>query len=200
MILVSSSPNRRKILNDFGFKFEEEIPTCNEEEIKGSSALEVSQERAKAKAISVTKKYRGKKTILVGCDTVIESEGKIFGKPKTLLDAKNMLLFYSSTFHTVISSIYCLNTYTGKYEKASSISKVFFKSLEKKELEMYLASNEWKGVAGGYRIQGLISCFVEKIEGSYYGIVGLPIYELYISMKKLLGDDLYSISYIPKLK
>jgi len=169
------------------------MPTCNEEEINGSSASEIAQKRAKAKTLSLVTKYQGKKAILVGCDTVIESRGKIFGKPKNLLDAQNMLLSYSSTSHNVLSSIYCFDTYTGRDEKALSISKVFFKSLGKKELEICLSNNEWKDVAGGYRIQGLASYFIEKIEGSYYGIVGLPIHEFYLAMEKLLGDDLYKL-------
>ena len=193
IILASASPNRKKILNNFNFKFSVDMPTCNEEEITGKTSVEITQNRAKAKALSLFTKYQGTKNVLVGCDTVIDSEGKIFGKPKNMLDAKNMLLAYSSTVHSVVSSVYCLNTHTGKDEKVISISKVFFKKLEEKELEIYLASNEWQGVAGGYRIQGLISCFIEKIEGSYYGIVGLPIHEFYLAMEKLLGDELYKL-------
>lgn len=179
LILVSSSPNRKAVLEGFGVPFEVEYPTNDESLITHSSPVILSQKRARTKVDSVKKKYDGEKAILLGCDTLIEAGSTIFGKPKNKMEAVSMLRSFSSTHHRVISSIFCLNTYTKKTKKATSISKVWFKDLEEKEIDYYIRSGEWQGVAGSYRIQGQASYFIRKIQGSYWGIIGLPIHELY---------------------
>jgi len=189
LILVSSSPNRKELLESLDVSFEIEHPTNDESLITHFSPVILSQKRSKAKVDSIKAKYNGKKAILLGCDTLIEKDSAIFGKPKTASDAISMLQSFSSTHHRVISSIFCLNAYTKKSKKATSISKVWFKELEKKELDYYIKSGEWQGVAGSYRIQGRASYFIRKIQGSYWGIVGLPIHELYEILKSLSIEE-----------
>lgn len=189
IVLASSSPNRQELLRSIGIPFEVEHPTNDESLIIHSSSIIMSQRRARAKVDSVKEKYSGKKTILLGCDTLIEKDSIIFGKPKTESEAVSMLHTLSSNNHRVISSIFCLNTYTKKSKKATSISKVWFKKLEEKEVDNYIHSGEWQGVAGSYRIQGRASYFIKKIQGSYWGIVGLPIHELYEIIKFLSKEE-----------
>lgn len=188
LILASSSRNRKELLSRLNIPFTVEEPTCNEDEILGNSSSTITQKRAFAKMASVAQKYQNEKFIIIGADTVIDVSGIIFGKPKTQDEARYMISSYSAGSHLVISSIALLNTYTNIIEKATSSSRVYFKKLEEWEIDSYLKTNDWKGVAGGYRIQGLSNLFIEKIEGSYSSIVGFPINEFYSCLKSLCKD------------
>lgn len=101
------------------------------------------------------------------------------GKPADSTDARLMLQSYSNTEHTVITALCCYDEDKQYISTRIKRSKVFFKSLSENEIDWYINTGEWQQAAGGYRIQGVASCFITKIEGSYSGIVGLPIYELY---------------------
>lgn len=185
LILASSSENRKAILESLDIQFEVDFPTCDEDSIVSDSALILTQKRAKAKAESLIAKYRNREVVLVGCDTVIECDGIIFGKPKTPDEAKDMFASYVGKSHHVLSSICCIDACTQQTELATSTSTVFFGFLDESELEAYIESGEWKGVSGGYRLQGFASRFIKRIEGSPSGIVGLPVYELYSILKKI---------------
>ncbi|MGP1438081.1 MAG: Maf family protein [Treponema sp.] len=196
LILASSSQNRKEILSSINIPFIIEEPICNEQEIKDDSSIILTQKRAIAKMECVSKKHKNEKTIVIGADTVIDISGCIFGKPKTKEEAKDMIMSYSGASHLVISSIALINTYTQKTYKTTSISRVYFKNIEEWEIDAYLKTNDWQGVAGGYKVQGLAKLFIEKIEGSYSGIVGFPICEFYSSLK-LLCDDAFSLIFKP---
>lgn len=199
LILASSSKNRKGLLSDLALSFEVEEPICNEEEIKDDSSLILTQKRAIAKMESVAQNHKNEKAIVIGADTVVDVSGLIFGKPKTQNDAKTMILSYSGSSHLVISSIALFNTHTYKMQQASSVNKVFFKKLEEWEIDEYLKTDDWKGVAGGYKIQGIASLFIEKIEGSYSGVVGFPICEFYSCLMLLCGDEISSLIFKSKL-
>lgn len=192
LILASSSKNRKELLSHLGISFEVEEPTCNENEILGDSSVTITQKRAFAKMQSIAQNHKNEKCITIGADTVIDVSGVILGKPKTQDEARQMLSSYSASSHLVISSIALVNTYTSKIQQATSVSKVYFKKLENNEIETYLKTNDWKDVAGGYKIQGFATLFIEKIEGSYSGIVGFPMCEFYSSLKKLCNDIDYN--------
>ena len=192
LILASSSKNRKELLSHLGISFEVEEPTCNENEILGDSSVTITQKRAFAKMQSIAQNHKNEKCITIGADTVIDVSGVILGKPKTQDEARQMLSSYSASSHLVISSIALINTYTNKTQQATSVSKVHFKKLENHEIETYLKTNDWKDVAGGYKIQGFASLFIEKIEGSYSGIVGFPMCEFYSNIKKLCNDIDYN--------
>lgn len=179
------------MLSNLNISFKVEYPMCDEEKIQEVSPLVLTQKRAYAKMESVAQQHKGEKVIVAGADTVIESSGIIFGKPKTEEEAKFMLRVYSGSSHHVISSIALTNTYTSKVKQATSVSKVYFKKLEEWEIEEYLKINDWMGVAGGYKIQGVATLFIEKIEGSYSGIVGFPMSEFYSCLKDLCVFPLF---------
>ena len=185
LILASTSKNRKALLENLNIPFEIDFPACDEESINADSALLLTQKRARAKAESLLGKYKNRHVILIGCDTVIECEGVVCGKPKTENEARVMFHSYEGKHHYVHSSIYCINTSNLKNELATSTSIVFFDHIGNDDLNSYIESEEWKGVSGGYRLQGLASRFIKKIDGSPSGIVGLPIYELYSILKKL---------------
>lgn len=196
LVLASSSPNRKALLSSLNLKFKIHLPTCDEEKIICESSLDLTKKRAIAKIESIAMCYQNEKVVLIGSDTVIDVNGKTIGKPKTEEDVKKIFSLYSGNFHSVISSIACLNTYTKDMFSSTSISSVFFKKLNDNDIETYIKTKDWIGVAGGYKIQGIASYFIEKIEGSYPGIVGFPLCEFHNILKKILPqEDINSIMF-----
>ena len=120
---------------------------------------------------------------VLGADTLITIEAKIYGKPLDRKDAANMLRSFSGREHQVWSAIALYNGRTKTIDCRSVQSAVSFAPLSDEEIEWYLDSGEWQDAAGAYRIQGLASCFITGISGSYTSIVGLPLRELYVMLK-----------------
>ena len=111
-------------------------------------------------------------------------DNKVLGKPQDQSQAFEYLKMIQGNTHTVITA---LALYNGKkHETTSKVckTKVTFAPMTDEEIQWYVDSGEWHGAAGGYRIQSLASCFIEKIEGSYSGVIGLPIFELYDILKQ----------------
>jgi septum formation protein len=121
---------------------------------------------------------------ICGADTIISVDGDIYGKPKDREDAQRMLQKLQGREHQVVTGI---SLYSGKTESIdcrSVISAVSFGPLSYQEIEWYLNTGEWQGVAGAYKIQGLAGCFVSGIRGSPSSIVGLPLHEFYVMLKE----------------
>jgi septum formation protein len=120
---------------------------------------------------------------IFGADTLISVDGEIFGKPADREDAREMLTKLQGRSHEVITAMALYNGRAKAVDRQSMASEVSFASLSGEDLDWYLDTGEWQGVAGAYRIQGLASCFVASIKGSYSGIVGLPLREFYVMLK-----------------
>jgi len=120
---------------------------------------------------------------ICGADTVISIDDKIFGKPKNRDEAGNMLKALSGRQHRAVTSVAIYRGRDGKTDCRSSNCNVTFANLTDAEIEWYLDTNEWQGVAGAYRIQGLASCFISQIEGSPSTVVGLPLREFYVMLR-----------------
>lgn len=121
---------------------------------------------------------------VLGADTVIVKNGRIFGKPQSADEAAEFLKEFQGSTHTVITAVVL---YNGKQKSTTSHvakTKVTFAPMTDDEIQWYLESGEWHGAAGGYRIQSLASIFIEKIEGSQSCVTGLPIHELYDMLKE----------------
>lgn len=121
---------------------------------------------------------------VLGADTVIVKNGRIFGKPQSADEAAEFLKEFQGSSHTVITAVVL---YNGKQKSTTSRvakTKVTFAPMTDDEIQWYLESGEWHGAAGGYRIQSLASIFIEKIEGSQSCVTGLPIHELYDMLKE----------------
>ena len=127
---------------------------------------------------------------VLGADTLITIDAKICGKPLGRNDAGNMLRSFSGREHQVWSAIALYNDRKKTIDCRSVQSAVSFAPLSGEEIDWYLDSGEWQGAAGAYKIQGLASCFISGISGSYSSIVGLPLREFYV----MLRDNGY---YIP---
>jgi septum formation protein len=123
---------------------------------------------------------------ICAADTIIAVDGEIFGKPRDREDARRMLLKLQGRSHEVITAVALFNSKSRDniIDCRSVVSFVSFANLAEQELEWYLNTGEWQGVAGAYKIQGLASCYISQIKGSYSSIVGLPIHEFYVMLKE----------------
>ena len=164
MILASRSPQRRAILEQLGIEFEVVIPDV--EEIEEGDPREIVVENAVRKARAVD----GERVL--GVDTTVALEGRSYGKPADEEEAERTLTLLSGRTHEVWSAI-ALDEKT-----AAACTKVTFRPLGEPLLRWYLRSGEWRDRAGGYAIQGRGAALVERIEGDFWNVVGLPVPEL----------------------
>jgi septum formation protein len=161
LILASTSPQRRAILEQLWIPFEVVAPTYEE---VGDDPVE----HAAGKARSVD---RGESPVL-GVDTIVRCGGTVLGKPDTAGQARRMLEKLSGRTHDVVSGL-CLRTNHWE-ELHRAVTRVTFRRLEGPDVDRYLATDEWQDRAGAYAIQGIGASLVERIEGDYLNVVGLP--------------------------
>ena len=192
LILASASPRRKEILEKFGVPFSikttsyKEIFTNEKPEIQ---VLELSKGKIKA-LIELEPDY--KSSIILGADTCIDLDGSIIGKPDTKKKAKQFLHSFSGRSHRVITGLTLYNGKTCTYIQNKSITVVKFAELTEKEINWYLNTNEWKGAAGGYRIQDQGYLLTSSISGSWYNVMGLPI-RLFYGMVGSQGIRLFRL-------
>jgi septum formation protein len=120
---------------------------------------------------------------ICGADTLISVDGVVFGKPVDRDDAKRMIKTLQGRTHQVITAVALYSGKANAIDCRLAVSDVIFCPLSGEQIEWYLDTGEWQGVAGAYRIQGLASCFVSGIRGSYSSIVGLPLHEFYVMLR-----------------
>ncbi len=183
-VLASQSPRRKEILDEVGVKHIQ-IPSSEDETLSENLTPEqYVMEIALLKGASVAKNLK-EGHIVISADTIVVSEGKILGKPKCEVDALDMLMSLSGKWHDVYTGYCVINTddanSCSKYEK----TRVKFRSFTKREAQKYVASGESMDKAGGYGIQGKGRLLVEKIDGDYFNVVGLPI----CALAKMLMDE-----------
>ena len=169
LLLASRSPQRRAILEQLGIPFEIAAPRY-EERASGADPVAEVRSRARGKALSVAA-GRGDRPVL-GVDTEVVLDGRIYGKPRDAAEAEAMLEALSGKTHEVVSGL-CLVTPAWE-ELRHEVTRVSFRRLTPRELGRNVASEEWRERAGAYAIQGLGAALVERIEGDYLNVVGLP--------------------------
>jgi septum formation protein len=170
LLLASTSPQRRAILEQLGIPFDVVAPKYDERDVEAQNALRVVQEHAQGKARSVVDEADGRPVI--GVDTAVVLGGEVFGKPADASDAERMLERLSGQRHAVISGL-CLLTPGWEFVDADT-TLVTFRTLTPRDLAAYVRSGEWENRAGGYAIQGRGAALVESIQGDYLNVVGLP--------------------------
>ena len=181
IILASASPRRKELLKLIVDHFEI-IPTNIEETYPDSlDKFSVSLHISKLKAQYIHAKYPH--DIVIGCDTTIVFNDKIIGKPLNKEDARKTLLSFSNKTHHVVTSVTVL--YESDIYQINSINKIYFKKLSSQDINSYLEKDEYQDKAGSYAIQGLANKFIEKYDGEYEAIVGLPLKELSLILTKL---------------
>lgn len=186
IILASSSPRRQEILKLLNIPFKVIIPNIDETISSAIEPEEIPEFLAREKVTAVIHSLPPQQEILwiLGADTIILKEGKIFGKPDSRAQAEAFLREFSGKTHQVITSVVLYNGRKKTFVSKNAVTKVTFSELSDKEINWYLDTEEWHGAAGGYRIQRLASCFIKSIEGTQSCVTGLPIFELYDMFKE----------------
>ena len=184
--LVSASPRRRELLHQIGVRFETLLIRANplravdvnETPFPGEDPGEYAKRIAEAKAVSGWGRLADRRLPLrpvLAADTAVFIDGRILGKPGNLAEAIEMLGMLSGREHEVLTAVCC--AYMDNLETLLSRSKVRFCTLSESEIREYASSGEPMDKAGGYAIQGKAARFIERMEGSYSGVMGLPLYE-----------------------
>ena len=184
IVLASASPRRRELLEQAGIDFEILIGStreCITKEEPGEIVEELSL--AKAKGVG--------DAVIIGADTIVAKGNKVLGKPKDAEDAHQMLAMLQGEKHQVYTGVTLLQK-KGDEKIIRSFHErtdVFMTSMSDQEIEAYIATGEPFDKAGSYGIQGRAGIFVERIEGDYYNVVGLPISRLCRELKSLEAED-----------
>jgi len=180
LVLASTSERRQQILTAAGIPFVIRAPNVPEKQEAGESPEQYVRRLAESKAFAVEK--AAGEIVLAG-DTVVVSGEQILEKPRDTADAIRMLHLLSGRVHEVITGI-CLRSDSQKIVD-SACTQVHFVHLSDSEIAGYVASGEPMGKAGAYAIQGLASRFIDRVEGGYFNVVGLPISLVYRHLKTL---------------
>ncbi|MBN3039516.1 MAG: septum formation protein Maf, partial [Candidatus Omnitrophica bacterium] len=183
IILASRSKARRKLLKGLGFKFTVSASNIKEDHVYKRNLRKLVIKNALAKAKDAAK--NNKTAIIIAADTVVQTGKKLIGKPKNTDDAITTIRLLSKKPHWVYSGLAVIDARSGKTFTASEKTKVFMSKLSKKESEDYCRRYLPLDKAGSFDIQGPGAMFIERIEGCYYNVVGLPLAKLVKILKKL---------------
>ena len=186
IILASSSPRRQEIMKMLKIPYRVIMPNIDETISTMLSHEEIPEVLAREKVLSVIHSLPVGQEIqwVLGADTIVSFEENIYGKPNNQDEAFEFLKKFQGKSHNVITSLVLYNGRKKLTTSRTSKTTVTFAPMTDDEIQWYVDTGEWHGAAGGYRIQSLASCFIQKIEGSYSGAVGLPIFELYDILKE----------------
>jgi septum formation protein len=168
LTLASTSPQRRAILDQLAIPFEVVAPDYVEDDPPDADAAELVRRHAEGKARSVHEQGR----VTLGVDTTVLLDDRVYGKAADADEARHMLNELSGRTHTVVSGICLLGC--GEDVLVHELTEVTFRVLSHELVDAYLESREWEGRAGAYAIQGLGGRLVERIDGDYLNVVGLP--------------------------
>ena len=171
LILASASPRRRELLSLITKDFTVETSRVDEAAITAPTPAKLAQALADAKCRAVAAQHP--EDIVIGCDTVVDVNGEVFGKPHGVEDAKRMLRALSGAAHQVHTGV-CVSR-GGRTESFVDSCKVTFFPLSEEEIDFYASTKEPYDKAGAYAIQGRAALWLDRIEGDYYTIMGLPV-------------------------
>ena len=182
IILASASPRRKEILRKTGLNFSICTSDYKEDINLSLKPRALAKFLSRKKAETVAHKY--KNAIIIAADTFIVFKNRLLGKPHTDKEAEKMLNMLNGKAHSVITGFTIMDTASKKILSRSVETKVYFKKLGRKEINAYVRSKEPLDKAGAYAIQGLGSVFIERIDGDFLNVVGLPLLALTESLKK----------------
>lgn len=175
LYLASSSPRRKELLTQLGLVFEVVVPEVDESAVDGEHPAVYVERLANEKASTATQLIDNRDPYLViGSDTSVVVDNTLLGKPQNQEQAGQMLKSLSGRSHKVITAV----SIAGERQASAVIeTKVSFRPLSTDDINAYCSSGEPMGKAGAYAIQGLAAAFIERIEGSYSCVMGLPLFE-----------------------
>lgn len=186
LVLASSSPRRKELLNTLGIPFSIAVSDVDETTPVNFTPTEIVETLALRKAAKIAGEM--KDGLILGSDTIVVLDDQVLGKPKDEVDAFQMLSMLQGREHTVYSGVAIIDAETKRQEVASSSTKVTIRTLTSHEINAYIKTREPMDKAGSYAIQGIGSTIVEGINGDYFTVVGLPL-NLTAQLLKLYGID-----------
>jgi septum formation protein len=184
LLLASASPRRREILENLGFEFEVLTSDVDESEVPWRDPVGSVKLLAEIKGVEA-QVARPRKTI-IAADTIVLCDGKVMGKPSDQGEAGEMLETLSGRMHEVVTGIALIAPPNIRLIDSES-TKVFFREISAREISRYIETREPFDKAGAYAIQGYASAFIEKIDGCYFNVVGLPVTRLFSMFRALEG-------------
>ena len=183
LVLASGSPRRAEILGAVGWPFEAQAADVDETLRAGESPHGYVERLAREKAARVARaRLFG---LVLGADTVVVCEGEILGKPRDDDDARRMLRLLSGRWHDVLTGVALVRAEDSRAEVAHARTRVRFTRMTDKEIDWYVGTSEPADKAGAYAVQGRAALFIEKIEGDYWNVVGLPVRLVYRLMREI---------------
>ena len=182
VVLASESPRRRELMNITGIPFYTQAAKIDETFNANLSIEEGVMDLALRKAMKVSETRPNE--VVIGADTIVVIDNEILGKPKDVEDAYRMLRLLSNKTHRVITGVAIVNQDVKKtfYE----VTEVKFANLSEETIEWYIKSREYYDKAGGYAIQGKGMILVERINGDYFNVVGMPMHHLVEELKAFI--------------
>ena len=186
IILASGSPRRRELLDMIGVSFE--VIPADVDETADPALLpdQLVAHLAEKKALHVRDKIKGQDAVVIGADTVVAIDGFILGKPKNEADAFDMLSRLQGSTHTVFTGVTVASCKEEKYKTFVESTKVFMRALTEEEIRGYMATGEPFDKAGAYGIQEKGAVLIERVEGDYFTVVGLPLCRLNLTLREFL--------------
>jgi septum formation protein len=182
IVLASASPRRKELLEQIGLRFEVEPSDYEEDIVPGSEPHEMARKLSLGKARAAARKHRN--ALIIAADTFVVFGDRVLGKPHSNAEAREMLRALNGQAHSVITGFTILDTETGKVLSRSVETRVHMRKLTLREIEDYVRTKEPLDKAGGYAIQGLGAVLVDRIEGDYFNVVGLPLSALAESLRE----------------
>ena len=171
LILASGSPRRKELLSLYTTNFTICVSDFDESTVTADTPARLVEKLARGKCLAVAENHPG--AVVLGCDTVVDVGGEVFGKPHSVEDAKRMLRALSGATHEVHTGV-CVSDGLRTESFVDSCSVTFF-PLSEEEIDFYASTKEPYDKAGAYAIQGRAALWLDRIEGDYYTIMGLPL-------------------------
>jgi septum formation protein len=180
LVLASTSPRRISLIKQLGIDFEVVDPG-DAENSESTDPISRVRENALRKAEAVSSRYPNR--LVVAADTIVVLNGRIIEKPKSVEDAKEMLLTLTGKTHTVVSAVALVMKKKGLQDIRTEETKVRMRRLSNDEIDAYVATGEPMDKAGAYAAQGIGAVIIEGVEGCFYNVVGLPLSLLHDMLK-----------------
>lgn len=188
IVLASASPRRKELMQQAGYEFDIQV-SHKEETYISETPEEIVKELALMKATDVAGQNERKDFIVIGADTVVSYRGTILGKPKSKEDAFRMIQSFQGDRHQVYTGVAILNYDADGKEYITNYAvktDVYVNAMTEEEIWKYIESDNVMDKAGSYGIQSGFAIHIEKIEGDYFNVVGLPISSIYEVLKKII--------------
>lgn len=184
IILASNSKTRKKILDSLNIKYDV-IVSDKEEVADNSDPRKYVEELSKVKANCVSKKIDRNDVIIIAADSIIYKDGKIYQKPKSIEEAMENLREFSNCKNQGITGVTIIDMSNRRNVTFSYVTDVYFKRICEEDIKWYVKHEKDLLKKAGYSLEGTISLFVEKIEGDFYNVLGLPLGMLYTKLNEL---------------